>query len=263
MRLVRPGAVLPALALLSGCFGGREAGEMLWPAVEHALGPAARQMSASEFVEILPGVRINQDIRTVEFDATVAMDCHDPETPNVYLEVICCTRDTREHEALVVTGVAPSSVHAALLALGGEPGRPGGWRRGGAAIVPFPPEGDRTRVWFFVANGDGSTTVWEPSRWIVHHETREIMGSDLLEPAWVFAGSRLREFRGREVYDADGTGQLVGLHTFGSEVIAWTRVESPEAAVDAPQWLANNDLVPPIGTPVRVRIELVAGDGRP
>ena len=89
------------------------------------------------------------------------------------------------------------------------------------------------------------------------------MGSDLLEPAWVFAGSRLREFRGREVYDADGTGQLVGLHTFGSEVIAWTRVESPEAAVDAPQWLANNDLVPPIGTPVRVRIELVAGDGRP
>ncbi|MCC7387607.1 MAG: hypothetical protein IT431_02435 [Phycisphaerales bacterium] len=263
MRLVRCGAVLPALAILAGCFGGREGGEMLRPAVEHVLGPAARQMSAFEFVEILPGVRINQEIRTLEFDATVAIDCHDPETPDVYLEVICCTRDTREHEALVVTGVSPSSVHAALLALGGEPGRPGGWRREGDAIVSVPPEGDRVRVWFFVATDDGSIRVSEPTQWIIQHETRRPLTSWATDPGWVFAGSRIRQYQGREVYDADGTGQLIGLHTFGSEVIGWTRVESPEAAVDEPQWLANSDLVPPIGTPVRVRIELVSGDDRP
>ena len=73
---------------------------------------------------------------------------------------------------------------------------------------------------------------------------------------WVFAGSRMREFRGREVYDADGTGQLIGLHTFGSETIAWTRVESPEASVQEPLWLANNDVVPEIGAPVTVRVSL-------
>lgn len=231
--------------------------------VAAAMEPGLRQSMADDFVEILPGVRISESIRTVEFDATVAMDCHDPETPDVYLEVICCTPDTREHEALVVTSVPPSSIHAALLALSGEPGHPGGWRREGDDIIPVTPEGSRVRVWFLTAEDEGTLSLMMPQYWIVQHDTREIMAAALPEPGWVFAGSRIREFRGHEVYDADGTGQLIGLHTFGSETIAWTHIESPEASIDEPRWLTNNDLVPPIGTPVRVRIELVtASDPR-
>lgn len=213
------------------------------------------QIAAMDFVEILPGVRINEAIRTVEFDAVVAMDCHHPETPDVYLEVICCTPDTREHEALVVTPVPPSSIHAALLALGGTPGHPGGWRRDGEALLPFSPEGDVVRIWFLTET-DGMTRVDVPQSWITKHHAGHMPIQEISPRSWVFAGSRMREYRGREVYDADGTGQLIGLHTFGSETIAWTHVESPEASVQEPLWLANPDRVPAMGTPVRVRLEL-------
>lgn len=222
-----------------------------------------RRIDSSDFVEILPGVRINEELRTLEFDAVVAMDCHHPETPDVYLEVICCTPDTREHESLVVTTVAPSSVHAALLALGGEPGRPGGWRREGGAVVPVAPEGARVRVWFITGSGGGGRAVATAESWIISRRTRRSLGVEVPGGGWVFAGSRVREFRGREVYDADGTGQLIGLHTFGSETIAWTRVESPEASVQEPLWIANNGAVPPIGTPVTVRVSIEPGAAGP
>lgn len=218
--------------------------------------PLRLQMNTTQFAELLPGVRINRKIRTVEFDAVVAVDCHHPETPDVYLEVVCCTPDTREHEALVVTTAPPSSIHAALLALGAEPGRPGGWRREDGDVVPVAPEGDRVRVWFITDTEWGGRAINTPEGWIVRRNSRQTLGAEVPESGWAFAGSRMREFRGREVYDADGTGQLIGLHTFGSETIAWNRVESPEASVQEPLWLANNDVVPRIGTPVTVRISL-------
>jgi len=247
--------VLAAALLGVGCSGTDRAGDAAGLTGTGSV-PMLRQSTSTGFVEILPGVRINEELRTLEFDAVVAMDCHHPETPDVYLEVICCTPDTREHESLVVTTVAPSSIHAALLALGGEPGRPGGWRREGDLVLPVAPEGDRVRVWFITEDDDGQPTLDTPENWIVQRQTRRPLTMDGFDSGWVFAGSRMREFRGRDVYDADGTGQLIGLHTFGSETIAWTRVESPEASVQEPLWLANRDVVPAIGTPVRVRISI-------
>lgn len=219
--------------------------------------PQIEQEIAHEFVEMLPGIRVDLEHGVIEFDAVVAVDCHDPETPTVYLEVICCTPDTREHEALVVTTVPPSFVHAALLAVGGSPGRPGAWRQEGKAIIAVPPTGDRVRVTFLTTEADGSTRAHDPAEWIIQKETGRTLREVLPETGWVFAGSRLREFRGREVYDADGTGQLIGLHTFGSEMIGWQQIESPEAGIDEPQWLANAARVPRIGRPIVVRLEVV------
>ena len=248
--------------LVGGCTRKHVAQDLAGLVEELGVGSAVHQLAADDFVEILPGVRISESLRTVEFDAAVAMDCHDPATPDVYLEVICCTPDTREHEALVVSRVPPSSVHAALLSLGAEPGRPGGWRREGRAIVPVAPEGEAVRVWFLTTDDGGTVRIHWPRAWIVQQSSGQTMGEALPGPGWVFAGSRIREFRGREVYDADGTGQLIGLHTFGSETIAWTHIESPEATIDEPRWLANNVMVPALGTPVKVRIELTDAPGR-
>ena len=256
MRASSAICVLAAALLGFGCCGTDRS---VTPAADTDVTgsePTLRQGGAAGFVEILPGVRINEALRTLEFDAVVAMDCHHPETPDVYLEMICCTPDTREHESLVVTTVPPSSIHAGLLALGGEPGSPGGWRRAGDTVVPVAPEGDRVRVWFITSTADGGRTMQTPEHWIVQRKTRQPLMTAMPGSGWVFAGSRMREFRGREVYDADGTGQLIGLHTFGSETIAWTRVESPEASVQEPLWLANNDVVPEIGAPVTVRVSL-------
>ncbi len=223
---------------------------------------SAPSLRASEpvLIEMLPGVQVDLDRGMVEFDAVVAVDCHDPETPDVYLEVVCCTPDTREHEALVVSSTLPSSVHAALLAVGGSPGTPGTWRQEGMAVVPVPPTGERVRVTFLIAGADGTPRTHDPAEWIIQKDTGRTLRETLPGTGWVFAGSRLREFRGREVYDADGTGQLIGLHTFGSEAIAWLRLESPEAGIDEPQWMANAARVPPIGTPVTVRLEVVPAE---
>lgn len=87
------------------------------------------------------------------------------------------------------------------------------------------------------------------------------------EPGWVFAGSRMvpaptKRVEGNpqpaadvpEVYQADGTGVIIGLTTFGSEVIGWSRTISPDAVVQTPEWVADFSKTLPACTPVRIRI---------
>ena len=195
-----------------------------------------------DWTTLAPGLRLDPDARAVEFDATVAMDCHNPTTPDVYLELIACSPDTREHEALVVTDIPPSLIHAALLAAGLEHGAPGELATGS------PPSGDRVTVELIAGRASTATD------WITDAPTR----TRTPPHDFVFAGSRLatRTTGGetREVYDADGTGVIIGLTTFGSELIAHVPLISPDASTDEPVWIADPRVVPDIGTPVRVRI---------
>ncbi|MBK7405631.1 MAG: hypothetical protein IPJ41_13660 [Phycisphaerales bacterium] len=245
----RAGALV-GVVLLAGCAGPRAGGPPEADRPPHAVSPG--------LVEVLPGVRADPREGIVEFDGEIAVDCHDLETPDVYLEVVCCGRDSREHEALVVTDVAASLVHAALLSVGAEPGHPGGWRREGDRVVPVQPEGSGVEVWILVRGPDGTIAEHAPGSWIRDLKSGRSLSEIAPDDGWVFAGSRVRRFGDRDVYDADGTGQIVGLHTFGSETIAWKHVESPDSAQDDPRWLAIDDRVPPIGTPVTIRLRRLA-----
>lgn len=232
---------------------------------EHGMSRAAQLTGA---IELVPGLRVNQTLGWVEFDGMVAVDCHDPETPHVFLEVIVCSPDTREHESLVVTPVAPSAIHAALLAIGAEPGAPGGF----VQEVPVPATGQRVRVGLGTpietlvetetgVDPKGTALKWQtPSSWIVNIETDEHMP----EGGFVFAGSRMTQRGGRVFYDADGAGNIVGLATFGNEVVAPALTFSPEASVEAPVWIADVSNVPAQATPVVVRVTAVReGDPEP
>lgn len=209
--------------------------------------------------EVFPGVRVDRAARTVEFDGVVPIDVRNPDGTPIFLEVVVCTADTREHESLVATTARPSDIHAALLLIGLEPGRPGGFRRLDAApgerpgtptrFERIPPEGDGVRV-DFVVDRDGSASVEPASSWVVRDRTLEPLPDD----GFVFAGSRFVTRQGREWYDADGAGTLIGLHTFGSECVAWRGVMSPESAVDEPAWVAHPSRTPPFGAPVIVRL---------
>ena len=182
----------------------------------------------------------------VEFDATIPVDCHNPSTPNVYLELIACTPDTREHEVLAVTSAKPSHIHAALLMIGLEPGVPASWSKAPeGGVQPHPATGPRVGV-EFVVNGVTHT----PSQWIVHAITREPWP----QGDWFFSGSVFVKRQGEERYDADWSGTLIGLTSFGTEVLAWNSVISPEAAVDEPVWIANPQTVPVVNTPIVVRL---------
>ncbi|MCW5776642.1 MAG: hypothetical protein KIS87_09405, partial [Phycisphaeraceae bacterium] len=118
-------------------------------------------------------------------------------------------------------------------------------------LIRVPPRGDAVRV--LLITGDDQTPV-PAGDWVVNVKTGRTL-SDETAGGWVFAGSRIVERQGRERYDADGTGTLVGLHTFGAEGIAWRAVYNPESVIDEPEWIADRSLVPAFGTPVRVRIE--------
>jgi hypothetical protein len=57
-----------------------------------------------------------------------------------------------------------------------------------------------------------------------------------------------------EHYVADRTGSIVGLVTFGDEVIAYDEVLSDKVDVDAPEWQANTAVMPAPGTRVQLVI---------
>lgn len=216
---------------------------------------------ALAMVDLFPHVRADVKGRVVEFDGIVPLDAHDPRTPDVYLEVVVCTPDTKEHEALVMTKALPSHVHAALLAIGLTPGRPGSWEVAEGKLNTVPPEGDAVEVTFITKDAAGHEVESRPRDWIVNRAGGPILAADAPTP-FVFAGSRMATREGRVRYDADGTGTLVGLTTFGMETIAWREVLSHAADVTEPDWLADVRRVPKFGTAVTVRVRpAVSGSG--
>ena len=191
------------------------------------------------------------------FEARIALDAHDPETPLVFLELVACTPDTREHESLVVTDVPPSSIHAGLLAIGAEPGQPAAVFETDRGVERRAASGDRIAVSFRVG-GDRYTA----EDWVGVERPGEIEPDPLPgELSFVFAGSVFVERGGRRVYAADPAGTLIGLTTFGSETVAAERVVSPESRIDTPMFVVRRGAFPVFGTPVTVRLRLVEGDG--
>lgn len=191
--------------------------------------------------EFLPGLYITESI--VEFDASVAIDCHHPGTPDVYLEMLITAPDSREHESLVVADIKPSNLHAALLAAGFEPGTPMNINEQGERT---PATGDELIIEVIVEDAD-------PVRiesWVIRVDSETPLSDD---PSWttiVFAGSSLTD-RG---YAADAEGTLAALTPFTTEVIAPAWIISHRAEIDEPVWIANRERVPEQGTRVRVRI---------
>ena len=201
--------------------------------------------------EVFPGVRVDRAARLIEFDGVVPIDTR--EGRRVFLELLVCPRDTKEHEALVVTDARPSHVHAALLLLGLEPGSPGLWSFDGPTLVATPPTGPALVVRFVLAR-DGQRVEEDPATWVRSLNDGKSLRESMPADGLVFAGSRMRRVGNIERYHADMEGTLVGLTTFGSELIAWTRMVSHEAGVETPHWIADPRVVPPPGTPVTVRI---------
>ncbi len=180
----------------------------------------------------------------VEVEAFVCLDAG-------WLEQIACSPGTREHEALVVIETRPRDLHEALLMSGFEAGAPGQWSYDDGVVAVTPPTGDTVEI--FVRYQKDGRTVQEPiGAWIVGAEDDR----PFPDRAWVFAGSSFAEnpewMGPGEHYVADLTGSIIGLVTFGDEVIGYERVLADQEAVEPTQWRVNTGQVPPIGTPVTV-----------
>jgi hypothetical protein len=246
--------------------------EALAPAPPAPPAPAASAAPSAPgggvLTPVFPHVRVDRSARAVEFDATVALDALDPGTPRVFLELLCCTPDTREHESLLVTPAQAAHVHAALLLVGLRPGAPGQVRfpaadAPGTPIAFLPPSGDAVNIELRWTGADGRARTATPSDWVRHATTGAPFPRDASH-AWVFGGSGFGPAGGQagaqsEVYAAQGAGTLISLTTFGTDTIAPRAVYSPDSGVHEPVWIADTRSVAPIGTKVAVRVTPAGG----
>ena len=223
------------------------------PTTETAAAVATPAAPAPVMVELVPGLRLDRARGRVEFDGVVPIDAHNEKTPVVFLEWLVCTPDTKEHESLVLTKVKPSLIHAALLALGLEPGKPGIWDWTGKTLVAKPPTGTCVRV--LVRTAQGQET--DIRTWVRNLRTGELLeGAGAAdERGFVFAGSNIVERRGEQWYQADREGGVVGLACFSTEMIAWHVMFNPDTGVEEAVWVANAAAVPAAGTGVTVIVE--------
>jgi len=207
-----------------------------------------------------------------------------------FLEQVACTPGTRGYESLVIAFAQPSHIHAALLLLGLEPGKPGKWE----AVAPaeaggtftyrvIPPEGAKVRVTVIYekakrkvdegVGGDGEGGNGEAwmneanetkrvevpvSDWIIDYKT----GKKFPDGVWIFGGSRIKkDFSGVERYVADLSGSIVGLVTFGDELLGWNEVWPDEEEFLEPEWICNTKVMPAWNARVTLRIRGVFAEG--
>jgi glyoxylase-like metal-dependent hydrolase (beta-lactamase superfamily II) len=157
------------------------------------------------------------------------------------IEVFACPKHTKEHEAIVATSAPARLVHAALLAIGLEPGRP----------VSFDPDyrvaqGPAVEVLVRWRDAEGRPQQRRAQELVRSTSTRAALDAD-----WVFAGSAFWKdpTDGQEYYQADG-GDLICVSNFPTATLDLP-IESSQAN-DALLFEVFEDRVPPRGTEVEL-----------
>ena len=227
---MKPAALL-CIVLLGGC------------AVPKPVAPAPALA-----VQPFRGITVRPHAGEVQIEAVACLD-------EGWLEQIACSPGTREHESLVVVEARPSDVHAALLLAGFQAGTPGRWSDENETVSLVPPQGDALRIFVRYRPRGASTEIEEPiGAWIAD----ESGAPTFPDAPWVFGGSAIVPnppwMEPGEHYVADMTGSIIGLVTFGDEVIGFKEVLPDQEAVEPPHWQVRSDHVPPVGTKVTLII---------
>lgn len=210
----------------------------------------------------LPGITLDREAGLIDLDATVIG--HGCE----WLELVACTRGSREHEALVTIDAKPSDLHVALLLLGLEPGTPQTGIRGEDGWTLVPPTGPAVDLHFLVPlqgpedeQSDLTETLVPVESWVFDQATEAVL-PDPTHGGWIFTGSRLvRDTRqppgpdNPEVYLADVNGTVISLVHFGDETIG--RDTTVTESNDGQNLVPHPATMPPNGTRVVLRISRV------
>jgi len=169
------------------------------------------------------------------------------------------------HESLLLTGVRPSLINAALLALGVEPGQNASWttrepapteEERAAGVDPYevrPPAGDSFSLYLGWREGEESY-LFRVEDLLANLASGRSMGRH----RWVYLGSRFVPGRDgeTEVFAADLAQNLINIAWFyeGNTLLS----SALEACRDQEIWTANSWLVPPAGS--TVQLILARGD---
>ena len=157
------------------------------------------------------------------------------------LEMLACTKGTKEHESIISASTKAYLVHAALLAVGAEAGTPASFRPDYKPATG--PEVDITLIW---TDKDGTVHRDRAQDWI-----RDVKNNRPLASAWVFAGSGfwLDEATGKKHYLAE-SGDFICVSNFPSAMLDLPIASSQSN--EELQFNAFTEHIPPLGTKVRV-----------
>jgi hypothetical protein len=200
------------------------------------------------------GITIRLASRTVEIQAWTCRD-------SGAIIQVACAANTREHESLLVVAPQPSEIHAALHMAGFAEGSPGRWVRQDDESRFVPPTGAAVDISVRCEPGPGQFVEVPISSWVRHADDI----TTLLGNTWIFGGSHLAEtpawVGGEAQLAADLTGSVIGLATFGDEVLGFPQGFADPAEGDPGAWSIRSPRVPPIGTPVTLLLRPAAEGG--
>lgn len=210
----------------------------LWaePGAVQATHPAVTSQPA---IPTLPHISLDVAGRRVTVDAYVCLR-------KGALEFLLCRKGTKEHESILATEARASNLHAALLALGLECGKPAGPSCPSGDGPMQPPRGAGVKITLTWRDADGGEHVASPSGWIAARQDDKGRSLD----GWVFVGSDILP-GGR--YWADAEGGIIAVSNFAFAVI-----DVPFLSTSDNEYLefeAATAAIPPLGQAVQVIIE--------
>lgn len=216
-------------------------------------GPASVTTTPTKDLR-LPGLLINLEQRSVDIDASVCLR-------EGTLELVACTKGTKEHESILVIDAKPMHVHAALLLLGAKPGNPAMRKLVGDKKdrwIDVPPRGGPVDV-YLVFDDKGKRIEQPISDFIVSSQFQaDGPGEEGREDkfpthTFLFTGSILHKSgSGPGKYLCDESGNLISLVTFGDEVLGLPEVHSSENG--ALMWQVDAGDLPAVGSNVTLRL---------
>ncbi len=230
---------------------------------------SAEKGSISEAVK-LPGIEINADNRFVDVAAEVCLD-------DGLLELIACTKGTKEHESIIAIEAEPVHVHAALLLIGARHGNPAMRKpinEEQTRWMHVPPRGDPIEVLLVVKDADGKDVERPISDFIRRSQGDPYMSShnpqdsqtaaedaeaEKFPSKFVFAGSHLIENEnGDRQYLASQSGHIITISTFGDEMICLPDFQSH--ANGELIWEIDPTHLPKLGTKITLRLRAVSSE---
>jgi hypothetical protein len=208
----------------------------------------------------LPGLTINSKERCVDIEATICLDAG-------ALELVACTKDSKEHESVITVGARPIHIHTALLLLGAQSGNPPmrqAIREEENRWVDHPPKGDLIEVLLEIKDPAGKLTERPISDFITRSSEQASSPGAVptkgekpprFPSTFLFAGSQLINIGpGPKTYLADRSGHVISISTFGDELLCLPEVHSQENG--ALMWSIDPTHLPKKGNPVTLRLRL-------
>ena len=202
----------------------------------------------------LPGLVIDFQKRCVDIEASICLD-------RGLLELVACTKGSKEHESIVAIQARPMHIHAALLLLGAKPGNPAMRKpidKQETRWIDVPPGGDPVDVYLVFKNEEGKTVERPVSRFVAPSErtAEDQPGADEdteFPHTFLFAGSLLRsDGPGPRKYLSDLSGNVISIATFGDELLCLPGIHGQQNGTL--MWQVDPTELPKVGSKVTLRL---------